>query len=98
MECISKAKHYVYMENQFFGKCVENGNLQCPVCNLICIWSNVVSSTTYDKVLRNKIGQAIVERIKKAHAKGEKFKIFILIPLIPAFEGDLASSDASAAR
>ncbi|ORZ14534.1 hypothetical protein BCR42DRAFT_329482 [Absidia repens] len=75
MECITKAKHYVYMENQFF-----------------------VSSTTYDKVLRNKIGQAIVERIKTAHAKGEKFKIFILIPLIPAFEGDLASSDASAAR
>ncbi|CAO3590630.1 unnamed protein product [Absidia cylindrospora] len=75
MECITKAKHYIYMENQFF-----------------------VSSTTYDKVLRNKIGQAIVERIKTAHAKGEKFKIFILIPLIPAFEGDLASSDASAAR
>ncbi|CAO3590887.1 unnamed protein product [Absidia cylindrospora] len=75
MECISKAKHYVYIENQFF-----------------------VSSTTYDKVLRNKIGQAIVERIKKAHAKGEKFKIFIMVPLIPAFEGDLASSDASAAR
>jgi hypothetical protein len=49
-------------------------------------------------VLRNKIGQAIVERIKKAHAKGEKFKIFIVLPLIPAFEGDLASSDASAAR
>jgi hypothetical protein len=68
------------------------------IVNLICICSNVVSSTTYDKVLRNKIGQAIVERIKKAHAKGEKFKIFILIPLIPAFEGDLASSDASAAR
>ncbi|KAI8332617.1 hypothetical protein BC941DRAFT_455475 [Chlamydoabsidia padenii] len=75
MECISKAKHYVYMENQFF-----------------------VSSTTYDRILRNKIGQAIVERIKKAHAKGEKFKIFILIPLIPAFEGDLASADASSAR
>ncbi|KAI9309557.1 hypothetical protein BJ944DRAFT_154121 [Cunninghamella echinulata] len=75
MECISKAKHYIYIENQFF-----------------------VSSTTSDKVLRNKIGQAIVERIKKAHNKGEKFKIFILLPLIPAFEGDLASSDAAAAR
>ncbi|KAG0172715.1 Phospholipase D1 [Apophysomyces sp. BC1015] len=75
MECITKAKHFVYIENQFF-----------------------ISATTQDKILRNKIGQAMVERIKLAHQKGEKFKIFILIPLIPAFEGDLASSDASAAR
>lgn len=48
--------------------------------------------------MRNKIAQAIVERIKRAHAKGEKYKVFIIIPLIPAFEGDLASKDASAAR
>lgn len=48
--------------------------------------------------MRNKIAQAIVERIKRAHAKGEKYKVFIVIPLIPAFEGDLASKDASAAR
>ncbi|KAI9496611.1 hypothetical protein BDB00DRAFT_758105, partial [Zychaea mexicana] len=75
MECISKAKHYVYIENQFF-----------------------ISATTQDKLLRNKIAQAMVERIKRAHAKKEKFKIFILIPLIPAFEGDLASSEAYSAR
>ncbi|ORX49426.1 phospholipase D/nuclease [Hesseltinella vesiculosa] len=75
MECISKAKHYIYIENQFF-----------------------VSATTTDKVLRNKIAQAIVERIKKAHRKKENFKIYVVMPLIPAFEGDLASSEASAAR
>ncbi|KAF7724121.1 Phospholipase D1 [Apophysomyces ossiformis] len=75
MECITKAKHFIYIENQFF-----------------------ISATTQDKILRNKIGQAMVERIKLAHKNGEKFKIFIMIPLIPAFEGDLASSDASAAR
>lgn len=75
MECISKSKHYIYIENQFF-----------------------ISATTQDKLLRNKIAQAIVERIKRAHAKDEKYKVFIVIPLIPAFEGDLASKDASAAR
>ncbi|KAI7865707.1 hypothetical protein BDF14DRAFT_1729766 [Spinellus fusiger] len=75
MECITKAKHYVYIENQFF-----------------------ISATTQDKILRNKIGQAMVERIKDAHKKREKFKIFIMIPLIPAFEGDLASSEATSAR
>ncbi|CDH50884.1 phospholipase d1 [Lichtheimia corymbifera JMRC:FSU:9682] len=75
MECITKAKHYIYIENQFF-----------------------ISTTTDDKLLRNKIGQAMLERIKRAHKNGEKFKIFILIPLIPAFEGDLATSEASSAR
>lgn len=40
----------------------------------------------------------MVERIKLAHKRGEKFKIYILIPLIPAFEGDLASSEAYSAR
>ncbi|KAI8376797.1 hypothetical protein BD560DRAFT_445548 [Blakeslea trispora] len=75
MECISKSKHFIYIENQFF-----------------------ISTTTQDKLLRNKIAQAIVERIKRAHANGENYKVFILIPLIPAFEGDLATTDASAAR
>ncbi|CEP13648.1 hypothetical protein [Parasitella parasitica] len=75
MECISKSKHFIYIENQFF-----------------------ISSTTQDKLLRNKIAQALVERIKRAHAEGEKFKVFIIMPLIPAFEGDLATKDAAAAR
>ncbi|KAI8985892.1 hypothetical protein BDB01DRAFT_720977 [Pilobolus umbonatus] len=75
MECISKSKHYIYIENQFF-----------------------ISATCEDKLLRNKIAEAIVERIKLAHLKKEKFKVFIVMPLIPAFEGDLASKEASAAR
>lgn len=58
----------------------------------------LVSATGQDKILRNRIGQALVERIKRAHYNGEKFKVFIIIPLIPAFEGDLTSSDSVAAR
>ncbi|KAI9316973.1 hypothetical protein BX666DRAFT_2027051 [Dichotomocladium elegans] len=57
-----------------------------------------ISATGEDKIIRNKIGQAIVERIKRAHYKKEKFKVFIIIPLIPAFEGDLTTGDSMAAR
>lgn len=49
-------------------------------------------------MLRNKIAQALVERIKRAHEKREKFRVYVVIPLVPAFEGDLASSEASSAR
>ncbi|KAI9313552.1 hypothetical protein BX666DRAFT_1977704 [Dichotomocladium elegans] len=75
VECISQAKSFIYIENQFF-----------------------ISTTGDDKILRNRIAQAIVERIKRAHTEKQKFKIFIVIPLIPAFEGDLASSEAYSAR
>ena len=58
----------------------------------------IVSTTQDDKLLRNKIAQALVERIRRAHDKKQKFRVYIVIPLVPAFEGDLASSEASSAR
>ncbi|KAI9280713.1 hypothetical protein BY458DRAFT_430498 [Sporodiniella umbellata] len=57
-----------------------------------------ISTTKEDKLLRNKIAQALVSRIKRAYDNGEKFRVYIVIPLIPAFEGDLASTEASSAR
>ncbi|KAI8891245.1 phospholipase D/nuclease [Backusella circina FSU 941] len=57
-----------------------------------------ISATQEDKVLRNKIAQALVERIRRAHEKGENYRVYIIIPLIPAFEGDLAASESSSAR
>ncbi|KAI8148533.1 hypothetical protein BJV82DRAFT_268405 [Fennellomyces sp. T-0311] len=75
LESIIQAKHFIYIENQFF-----------------------ISATGEDKVVRNKIGQALVDRIKRAHYNHEKFKVFIIIPLIPAFEGDLTTGDSVAAR
>lgn len=57
-----------------------------------------ISTTQDDKLLRNKIAQALVERIRRAHDKKQKFRVYVVIPLVPAFEGDLASSEASSAR
>lgn len=58
----------------------------------------VTATTPEDKIIKNKIGQAIVERIKLAHKRGEKFRIIVVMPLAPAFEGDFASSDAGTVR
>ncbi|KAI8067472.1 hypothetical protein BC940DRAFT_53410 [Gongronella butleri] len=57
-----------------------------------------ISATDDDKILRNKIAQALVQRIIRAHEEREKFKVFVVLPLVPAFEGDLASSESSSAR
>ncbi|ORX62840.1 phospholipase D/nuclease [Hesseltinella vesiculosa] len=68
MECITKAKHFIYIENQFF----------------------ITATSSSDKLIQNKIGQAIVARIRRAYLEQKKFKVIVLMPLAPSFEGDFA--------
>lgn len=85
MECISQAKHFIYIENQFFSK----GNRPCGGGEAWHWWASfyhIVSATDQDKLLRNKIAQALVERIIRAHEEQEKFKVFIIIPLVSSGE------------
>jgi len=53
----------------------------------------ITSSTPEDsdsaEYISNKIGRALVERVKEAHKRGIPFRIYILLPLLPAFEGDI---------
>ena len=46
------------------------------------------------KPVKNKLGAAIVERILRAARAGEKYKVIVVMPAIPAFAGDL-KDDAS---
>ncbi|KAI7866085.1 hypothetical protein BDF14DRAFT_1818672 [Spinellus fusiger] len=71
MENISKAKHFIYIENQFF----------------------ITATHPDDKLIKNKIGEAIVERIKRAHKEKQKFRVIVMIPCAPGFEGDFTSPD-----
>ena len=50
------------------------------------------------KPIKNRIGGAIVERIVRAARNGEKYKMIIAIPAIPAFAGDLKTDDALSTR
>lgn len=51
-----------------------------------------------EDIVKNQIGAAIVDRIIKAHQDQEKFKVFVLIPLMPAFPAELSTKDAATAR
>ncbi|KAG0020131.1 hypothetical protein BGZ80_004721 [Entomortierella chlamydospora] len=48
--------------------------------------------------LKNTIGIAIVNRIIKAHNEGKKFRVIVVMPLMPAFEADIMSSEAGTLR
>ena len=46
----------------------------------------------------NDVATTIYERILRAHHNSEVFRVFILLPLLPAFEGDIAGETGSSMR
>lgn len=48
------------------------------------------------KTVHNGIGDAIVNRILRAHREQKKYRVFVVIPLLPGFEGDISAGGANA--
>ena len=74
-ELIENSKHYIYIENQFFiSKSFTDTEWETrgkKVSNLII----------------NEIALKLRERIERAHKNNEKFRVMIIIPLLPGFAG-----------
>ena len=66
--------------------------------NFIYIENQFFMSATAGKVLKNRVGEALVNRVIKAHEQKEKFRILIFLPLVHAFEGDITDSKAAVIR
>ena len=56
------------------------------------------TGTHQDPVKNNLIGSALVERILRAARSGQKFKVIVVMPAIPAFAGDLKDDAALGTR
>ena len=80
-DLIKNAKHYIYIENQFFIS--KSWNKEEREKN-----GNYIS----DKV-KNEIAFFIRKRIEEAYEKKQKFKVYIFIPLLPGFEGEPQESN-----
>ncbi|CAG5875226.1 unnamed protein product [Menidia menidia] len=48
------------------------------------------------KSIHNGIGDAIVNRILRAHREQKKYRVFVVIPLLPGFEGDISTGGGNA--
>nr|XP_046227408.1 phospholipase D1 [Scatophagus argus]XP_046227409.1 phospholipase D1 [Scatophagus argus] len=44
----------------------------------------------------NKIGDAIAERIIRAYREGKRYRVYVVTPLLPGFEGDINTGGGSA--
>lgn len=51
-----------------------------------------------DVRIENKIGDALVHRIIRAHHEGTKWKAIIVIPLLPGFPSPIDQGEASSVR
>nr|XP_054360305.1 phospholipase D1 isoform X4 [Mirounga angustirostris] len=49
-----------------------------------------------DKVVFNKIGDAIAQRILKAHRESRRYRVYVVVPLLPGFEGDISTGGGNA--
>ncbi|XP_012515393.1 PREDICTED: phospholipase D2 isoform X3 [Propithecus coquereli] len=43
------------------------------------------------RTVLNKVGDEIVDRILKAHKQRQCFRVYVLLPLLPGFEGDIST-------
>lgn len=57
-----------------------------------------VSGLDGDALCSNRIANALVERIRKAAANKEKFRVMVVMPLLPAFPGKPDDKEASSLR
>lgn len=58
----------------------------------------ITATSEKQKPIKNMIGAAMVERILRAARAGQKYRMIIVIPSVPAFAGDLRSEDSLATR
>lgn len=82
---------------------VDNWSASCTECSILNAYLHCIShaehyvyienqffiSSVDGKIVQNMIADAIVQRILWAHREGKTFRVYIVIPLLPGFEGNI---------
>ena len=76
---IEKAENYIFIENQFF--------ISRPYNDL----EREKNQFLQEDYVSNRIALKIREKITQKFMENKKFRVFILIPLLPGFSGDIES-------
>jgi len=50
------------------------------------------------KAVKNRIAEALIDRIKGAHQRNEHFKVAVVLPLLPGFEGEIYEKSSNVMR
>uniref|UniRef100_A0AAY4ATG5 Phospholipase n=1 Tax=Denticeps clupeoides TaxID=299321 RepID=A0AAY4ATG5_9TELE len=64
--------------------------------HFIYIENQFFISCADNRQVYNKIGDAIVERIIRAHKENKRYRVYVVTPLLPGFEGDITTGGGNA--
>lgn len=81
---ITHAQHYVYIENQFFVSLMDTDSTNSS--------SSSSAASGGSGGVQNGIAQCLFDRIVLASKNKTPFKCYILVPLIPGYEGEYGRS------
>ena len=56
-----------------------------------CVQNQFFISSLPDDDIKNTFAEALGERIARAHAENKKFRVIVVMPLFPNFEGKPAA-------
>ncbi|KAI4589810.1 hypothetical protein MJG53_000859 [Ovis ammon polii x Ovis aries] len=106
---IENSKHYIYIEIKSAFLCnvtmavnkVSNAMwvhvaLDINLVEMPVAKNQFFISCSDDRVVFNKIGDAIAQRILKAHRESQRYRVYVVIPLLPGFEGDISTGGGNA--
>ncbi|KAM7536021.1 hypothetical protein Aperf_G00000096534 [Anoplocephala perfoliata] len=98
IEAIRNAEHYVYIENQFFVSWLNEKTMEQDIeaaKNSNRTGSPMaMESELQPGLVKNAIAQALYDRILRAHREKRPFRVYIILPLLPGFEGDAGSRES----
>ena len=86
---------YEIYENTIYSAYLHLINL---ANHFIYIENQFFISSTAGQLVKNQLAQALVDRIKVAATNHEAFKVIVVMPLLPAFEGSVADPAAAVLR
>ncbi|CAB0042425.1 unnamed protein product [Trichogramma brassicae] len=58
----------------------------------------ITLSSMDNGTVKNRIGETLMKRILRAHREGTVFRVFVVMPLLPGFEGEVGGPSGSALR
>ncbi|KAI5954529.1 SPO14 [Candida jiufengensis] len=86
-------RHEQSIQNAYLSL-IENSEHFIYIENQFFVTSCEIDNTE----IKNRIGDALVDRIIRAHREGKKWKAIIVIPLMPGFEAQVDQAEGSSVR
>uniref|UniRef100_A0A3Q3GAH9 Phospholipase n=1 Tax=Labrus bergylta TaxID=56723 RepID=A0A3Q3GAH9_9LABR len=83
---------------KYHEESIHNAYIQVIVKSkhYIYIENQFFISCADNRTVFNRIGDAIIERILRAYKEGKKYRVYVVTPLLPGFEGDITTGGGNA--